>query len=443
MAWEALKRFEPWGKQAAFCHDQSRFTLAGAGVRSGKTIAGGWKSLVLMLKDAKRRKCKGNVVYKIGAPTYKLTRPAKRSLLQFLDRSQVDGRAMGEKKLGLDPSAPGGIIHLKGGIEIEFVSTHNPDSLVGENVSGIWLDEVAQMHASALAEARQRLANTGGWLVATTSPRAGSPTHKQWVEPIRRGELENWGLHEWASAESPYIPREEIEDAKRSMDPHWFARDWEASWESFKGQIYPHFDGAIHCAVQAEVDRSGYRTFDRVVIGVDLNVSEDNPACFVVMRVKTDGRQTLTGRWLPEAHIAEEFYRYNVGLDVDGYARSIKQACDRYQPLPVDVYVDPSAKLLRNRLGELGVTVSPAKNDVADGIRCVASALHHGDDYPPLLTVDPNCTHWLSEVKSYRWVQDATGSSVDKPHKADDHAMDATRYAAMAIWGTQWLKQIR
>lgn len=448
MAWEALKRFEPWGEQRNFCFDQSRFVCAAAGVRSGKTIGGAWKSLTRMLKDAGRRRGRGHAVYKIGAPTYKLTRPAKRALLEHLDRSQVDTIAMGDKRLGLDGSAPGGILHLRGGIEIEFVSTHNPDSLVGENVSGIWLDEAAQMHANVLAEVRQRLANTGGWLIATTSPRAGSPMHRQWVEPFRRGELQDFGLYEWWSEHSPYIPAEVVEDARRTLPPHWFARDWQASWESFKGQVYPHFDGEVHCVRQPIVSPTGYRTYDRVVIGVDLNVAEDAPASFVVMRVQTDGRTTATGRVVQTAHIAEEYYRHGVGLDVEGYARTIVQTCERQGPVPVDIYIDPSAKLLRKRVAELlspmsGHAVHAAKNDVADGIRCVAAALHHAEDYPPLLTVDPDLTHWLAEVKSYRWEQDAQGRSLDRPHKVDDHAMDATRYACMGIWGTGWLKQLR
>ncbi len=102
--------------------------------------------------------------------------------------------------------------------------------------------------------------------------------------------------------------------------------------------------------------------------------------------------------------------------DLDKFTSGIG---DEYNKLPV--IIDPSAAsfiaLLRKR-GKYRVV--PANNDVSDGIRETATAMHSRK-----IRVDPGCRNWLNEVQGYEWDDSA---AEDRPVKVNDHAMDDTRY---------------
>lgn len=68
--------------------------------------------------------------------------------------------------------------------------------------------------------------------------------------------------------------------------------------------------------------------------------------------------------------------------------------------------------------------MTPAKNDVVDGIRRVSDALKNGEIF-----IDPCCRDSIREFSLYVWEQ---GSGRDAPKKENDHAMDDIRYFVSA-----------
>ena len=87
----------------------------------------------------------------------------------------------------------------------------------------------------------------------------------------------------------------------------------------------------------------------------------------------------------------------------------------------IETIVDPSAASFIAALREKDIfMVRPAYNDVLDGIRNTARALHAGR-----IKVSPSLNNWKMEAQGYVW-QDR--HDIDAPVKIKDHLMDSTRY---------------
>ena len=69
-------------------------------------------------------------------------------------------------------------------------------------------------------------------------------------------------------------------------------------------------------------------------------------------------------------------------------------------------------------------SVTPAVNDVLNGIRQTASALKDGR-----IKICDNCTDSIREFSLYRWDE----KGLDIPIKENDHAMDDIRYFVSTI----------
>jgi hypothetical protein len=75
-----------------------------------------------------------------------------------------------------------------------------------------------------------------------------------------------------------------------------------------------------------------------------------------------------------------------------------------------------------------GLWVSPGVNDVLAGIDAVTRLIRSGR----LKVMRGRAPNLLRELESYVWEQ-RDGQPLDRPRKADDHALDALRYAVMAL----------
>ena len=96
------------------------------------------------------------------------------------------------------------------------------------------------------------------------------------------------------------------------------------------------------------------------------------------------------------------------------------------EDLQADIIADPSAKSFITELRGRGYAVTPADNDVLDGIRAVASLFYQGK-----IRVNKNCTGLITELRSYVWDAKAQEKGEEKPVKQLDHGPDALRYYVM------------
>jgi len=90
---------------------------------------------------------------------------------------------------------------------------------------------------------------------------------------------------------------------------------------------------------------------------------------------------------------------------------------DRY----ADIYCDAAEPKTIDELFRAGFNVKPADKDVYAGIMKVKSMPMH---------VTASSTNLIQELRKYKWKTDMNGKVIDKePVKADDHLLDALRYA--------------
>lgn len=172
--------------------------------------------------------------YWIVAPTYKLLEVPYRSLILAL-------REAGFRDSGLVIRRGEGVIWLPWiGARIALRSADNPDSLVSESLSGVWISEASRMRPDAWHEGiRPALSDRGGWAIINTTPRG-----HDWVYALRKeigeGRHDGWDYIHGTYRDQTIIPGyvERVEEQRATMSAALFARSYEADFSAFQGQVF-------------------------------------------------------------------------------------------------------------------------------------------------------------------------------------------------------------
>lgn len=261
-----------WGFQP-----QARFRDAVCGRRFGKTFLG---------KAEMRRAARLAVEWGVSvedeiwycAPTFK---QAKRVFWRRLKQAiPVAWRAT-------KPNETECSITLKSGHVLRVVGLDNYDNLRGSGLFFALIDEWADCPWAAWEEVLRPMLSTctytlpsgevrkGGHALRIGTPKGfnhcydtyqdglpdGEPDHKSWL---------------YTSLQGGNVPAEELDAARRKMDPRTFRQEYEASFENYAGVIYYTFN------------RNECRTTERIKpdealhIGMDFNVMKMSAVVFVV-----------------------------------------------------------------------------------------------------------------------------------------------------------------
>ncbi len=209
--------------QGRIFRDRRRFRVVLAGRRGGKTVLGAVESL----RGAAERKG----VYYYVAPTYRMAKDiAWDTYKAIIPDAWV--RKKNESSLRID-LINGSSIYLKG--------SEDPDALRGPALSGVVLDECAfQTEYTWRSVLRPALSDRGGWALFTTtpSPEGTAGWFYELILTLKHAELDDpgleqldptqWTLYEYTSLQGGNIPVAEIEEARRTLAPEVFEREYEA-----------------------------------------------------------------------------------------------------------------------------------------------------------------------------------------------------------------------
>jgi len=239
------------------------------------------------------------------------------------------------------------------------------------------------------------------------------------------------------SSVNPHLPKQAIEEARRTYSPQAFAQEWEARFTHFAGQVYPEFDEAIHVhPLRYKPDLPLAMAFD---FGVEnpfvclwLQFTPEDELLIIDEYVKT-GETTLTnGRRVMAQHRARG-YREIAWAAADPSAKDGRLTLRRHCGIPTTF----------RRM----VSRTERKSDRQAGIEQVRRLLRSGP-HPSIpsptgrgeggegvrLYVDPRCGHTIREFNLYRYPEQGESiAAPEEPEKANDHCMDALRYA-VAVW---------
>lgn len=288
-----------------------------------------------------------------------------------------------------------------------------------QNLRGIGLDacifdEAALIDEEAWTEViRPALADRQGWALFISTP-AGM----NWIKDLFDLALEypeEWASFQFTSADGGNIPEEEIEAARRTLDPRTFRQEFLGSFENFSGRIWYAFD-RTHNVLPHN------RPIPRQIhIGVDFNVA--NLCAVVAERIQTGQEDYL--------HIFDEIML--LSSNTDELVQEIKA---RYPDHEIICYPDPAGSarktsangrtdhtILRN--ANFRVLAPHSHNAVKDGINAGNSLICNSKGQRRLF-IDPKCINLIKSLEQHCYKEGS--EAIPDKDSGLDHFSDSFRY---------------
>jgi len=400
--------------QGLIFQDRRRFRVVLAGRRGGKTVLGG----VELSRGAAERKG----VYYYVAPTYRMAKDiAWDTYKSIIPERWI--RKKNESNLRID-LINGSVIYLKG--------SEDPDALRGPALSGVVMDECAfQQEYTWRSVIRPALSDRSGWALFTTTPSPEGTAgwfyemilllkNADLVDPgLERLNPQQWTLYEYTSLQGGNIPAIEIEEAKRTLAPEVFEREYEAKIMSNTGLV-------VSCFSMLNMD-STVEDDEELPLYVGMDFNNDPLTAICANIIKVNGRPVQL-RVFNELNLrgATTWDMAEVLIDLYGENRRII-AC----PDPTGKRKQTSGVGVSDHqiLKKAGITVyaPEAPYNTADGIRAANAALRTADGEVHT-KINPRC-HEL--IKSFRTLGYAKGTRMPNKKLGVDHSFDAFKYLCL------------
>lgn len=220
-------------EQLRLVNDKKRFKLVPAGRRSGKTE----RFKRALAKQAMRH---SNELYFAAAPTYTQVKKIFWDDLKLLTFSSTHENRPSESDLK---------IFMPNGSEIHLIGLDKPARFEGIPWTGGGIDEIADVKASAWESNIFPALNTvnpmrpdyRAWCWLTGVP-DGLNHYYKLCEYAKNSGDPDWAVYHWLSSE--ILPPDVIEAAKRVMSAQQYRQEFEASFETATGRIYPDYGTA-------------------------------------------------------------------------------------------------------------------------------------------------------------------------------------------------------
>ena len=231
--------------------DDTRFRAVSAGRRFGKT----WLAVTECLQVAMR----GGRAWWI-APTYKMSNVGWRPIRQVC--SPLDGVSVNKsERQAVFPG--GGLVAVR--------SADNPDSLRGEGLDFVVMDEAAYIMPEAWIEAiRPALSDRLGRALFISTPRG-----RNWFWDIHRkgGAEPDWSSFTYPTSANPFMPKGEIEAARAELPEIIFRQEYLAEFVDSEGMVFRRVhDAAILQPLEQPLEGHQYSAGVDVAAAVDYTV---------------------------------------------------------------------------------------------------------------------------------------------------------------------------
>lgn len=244
-----LPAFHP--KQREVALDPTRFKVVTSGRRWGKTRLGA--ALCIMTAG------KGGRAWWV-APTYPVASVGWR-LIHRMAR-QVPGAVIRQGDR---------MVTFPNGGEIQVRSADNPDSLRGEGLDFVVMDECAFIQEDAWLEAlRPALSDRKGRAMFISTPKGRNWFWRLWQRCVDDQDHE-WRGWQLPTADNPYIDPVEIEAARRGLPERIFAQEYLAEFlDDTSGVVFRRVMDAA-----TAIGQDGPMEAHEYIIGVDWAMSRD------------------------------------------------------------------------------------------------------------------------------------------------------------------------
>ena len=285
---------------------------------------------------------------------------------------------------------------------IYLISGESYESMQGIHASLVVMDEAGLMAKPVLDTALQRLAFHGGQLLILSTPYGSNhwlktDVYDAWME----GDKDVFVVNP-KSADNPFYPLSEIVRAKKMLPAWKFKMFFEAIFTRPAGLIFeeittiPRFQLPPNCIY--------FR-------GLDFGFNNPNAVVQLALDPNKNDTVYVVGEWRKSQ------------TNIDDLEIVLKRG---HGP----IYADPAGKDALETLKRRGQPMQVAKKDVLAGISML-DAMFRGKK----LLVFDDLYQLRDELSSYVWQVDKHEQLTDKPTKANDHLIDALRYAIFTYEG--------
>ncbi len=320
-------------------------------------------------------------------------------------------------------------IEIVTGGSIDFWSLDDNNAGRSNAYARVVIDEAAMVKNFKYcweATIRATLADLKGDAFFPSTPQGYDYFHELW----ERGQSTAAKDAEWASwqhptSRNPSIPPEEIEAARATLDPRYFAQEYEASFEMFMGRVFYGFKRAAN--VRADlVDFGG-----DLGIGMDFNVNPMTAAVFVKaadqihyideIHIENSGTEEMC------QEIARRYVGENATSDVVRFVREARH---------IVVYPDATAKARKTSSGptQTDLTIieghgfqvqAPRANPPVEDRIKEANAMLCNAKGVRRAFMHPRCAHI---IKSFDQLARKEGTSIIDKSSGLEHMADAATY---------------
>ena len=301
------------------------------------------------------------------------------------------------------------IVKLHNKSEVIFKQFDDASKIKSYTLGAAAIEEMSDVPEEFFKMLRTRMRQPGmpGTIFGATNPDVfGNWVYKRFIEnPVENSEV----IYSNTSRNS-YLPPEFLADLEelKKTNPEYYRRMVEGQWGAMEGLIY---NLPIRSIVEmpAFEDRDHWipwrKTFDRFIAGLDFGF--DHPTAM-----------SIIGKKRELSYLCDEIYQR--GLTGPEIVDIVKRKCIAWN---IDVvYCDGARPEIIEDLQRAGVPAQPAIKDVFEGIMYMKGRINSGE-----FMVNRACNFHLREFNSYIWDKKNTVKEV--PVKANDDAMDSTRYA--------------
>jgi len=410
-----------WGWQ-----NNARHRVAVCGRRFGKTFLARREVKRAIQLAAKRNISPDNEIW-YGAPTFK---QAKRVFWRALKRAIPKHWILGK------PNESEGSITIKTGHVFRIVGLDNYDDLRGSGLFFFIGDEWADCNPLCWTEVIQpMLATCQGHSLRIGTPKGFNHFHDDFQKgqpgsvdasgkPI--SDYKSWS---YTTIQGGNVPQAEIDTARRDLDARTFRQEWEASFETYAGQVVYAFKRKTH------VRPCPYDDKKDVKIGMDFNV---NPMSATVWQEDGETSHQIDEIIIPTSNTDEMCDEINLR-----YARNGSVSHITIYPDPAGDQDRTSAQgrtdisILRKR----GYKVMQMSSHPLIRDRLVTTnARFMNADGLIRAYVDPRC---VKSIEAYERLEYKEGTGAPDKTSGYDHPVDATGYYFFVRYGGNTVKKIK
>lgn len=314
-----------------------------------------------------------------------------------------------------------------------FRSLEDPDRGRGPGLDFLWIDEICELTLTHWETIEPALADKGGILIATTSPKGPDWVHDTFYTPADIGQPGFWACA-FTTLDNPFIKPEMVARAKARMTALMFRQEYLAEIVTFTGAVYGDLLEACIIDGRDEEMKHYFPEWPSLdttrpdVCGLDPGT--DHPFGGVQL-VGSPRGLVAVGEYLESNKV---FGIHQAGIKLMRRGFTGRAGIDRSQA---------QAQL---ELAQYGLFTVPAENDNIAGINRVSAWMLASQQPHVLDVVQPKhlprglvlpkrfCPNLIKELQAYRWAENSTGRAGltrELVFKKKDDLCDALRYALM------------